>query len=48
VAQPPAGTGQPEYTHMDPAFAGAFDLPDEVVTRELSENTPPVRVASAG
>lgn len=47
VAQPPAGTGKPEYTHMDPGFAGAFDLPDEVVTRELSESTPPVKVASA-
>ena len=48
VAQPPAGNGKPEYTQMDPAFAGAFDLPDEVVTRELSETTPPVKVASAG
>lgn len=47
-AQPPAGTGKPEYTRMDPGFARAFDLPDEVVTRELSETTPPVRVASAG
>lgn len=50
VAQPPAGTGKPEYTQMDDAFAAAFDLPDEVVTREMSENTPPVdvKVASAG
>jgi len=48
LAQPPAGTGKPEYTQMDPAFAGAFDLPDDVVTRELSETTPPVKVASAG
>jgi catechol 2,3-dioxygenase-like lactoylglutathione lyase family enzyme len=48
LAQPPAGTGKPEYTHMDPAFAHAFDLPDEVVTRELSESTPPVQIASAG
>jgi catechol 2,3-dioxygenase-like lactoylglutathione lyase family enzyme len=48
VAQPPAGNGMPEYTHMDPGFASAFDLPDEVVTREMSENTPPVRIASAG
>ena len=48
LAQPPAGTGKPEYTHMDPGFAHAFDLPDEVVTRELSESTPPVQVASAG
>lgn len=47
-AQPPAGTGKPEYTQMDPGFAHAFDLPDEVVTRELSESTPPVQVASAG
>lgn len=47
VAQPPAGSGRPEYTQMDPGFAGAFDMPDEVVTRELSENTPPVKVASA-
>lgn len=45
VPQPAAGTGRPEYTNMDEAFAGAFDLPDEVVTRELSENTPPVKVA---
>ena len=48
LAQPPAGTGKPEYTQMDPGFAHAFDLPDEVVTRELSESTPPVQVASAG
>lgn len=47
VTQPQAGIGRPEYTHMDPAFAGAFDLPDEVVTRELSERTPPVEVANA-
>lgn len=47
VAQPPAGSGCPEYTQMDPAFAGAFDLPDDVVTRELSENTPPVQVSHA-
>lgn len=45
VPQPAAGNGMPEYTQMDPAFAGAFDLPDEVVTKELSENTPPVKVA---
>ncbi len=48
VPQPPAGSGRPEYTHMSEGFAAAFDLPDEVVTRELSENTPPVQVASAG
>ncbi len=48
VAQPTAGNGMPEYTQMDPEFAGAIDLPDEVVTRELSENTPPVKLASAG
>ena len=48
VPQPPAGNGMPEYTHMDPGFAGAFDMADEDVTRELSENTPPVKVASAG
>ena len=48
LMQPPAGTGKPEYTHMDAGFAHAFDLPDEVVTRELSESTPPVKVASAG
>lgn len=45
VAQPPADTGKPEYTQMDPDFGGAFDLPDEFVTRELSESTPPVKVA---
>ena len=43
VPQPPAGTGRPEYTQMDAGFGGAFDLPDDVVTRELSENTPPVQ-----
>ena len=48
VPQPPAGSGRPEYTRMSEGFAAAFDLPDEVVTRELSENTPPVQVASAG
>ena len=48
VEQPPAGNGMPEYTHMDAEFAAAFDLPDEVVTREMSENTPPVQIASAG
>ncbi len=48
IAQPPAGHGKPEYTQMDLGFARAFDLPDEVVTRELSENTPPVKLASAG
>jgi catechol 2,3-dioxygenase-like lactoylglutathione lyase family enzyme len=48
VTQPAAGNGMPEYTQMDPQFAGAFDLPDEVVTREMSENTPPVQLASAG
>ena len=31
-----------------PPLPAAFDLPDEVVTREMSENTPPVKVASAG
>ena len=48
ISQPPAGNGMPEYSQMDPDFAGAFDLPDDVVTRELSENTPPVKIASAG
>ncbi len=45
IAQPSTGTGKPEYTQMDPEFAGAFDLPDEFVTSELSESTPPVKVA---
>ncbi|MDA0822046.1 MAG: VOC family protein [Proteobacteria bacterium] len=45
VAQPAAGIGRPEYTNMDPKFAAAFDLPDEVVTAELSETTPPVKAA---
>ncbi len=45
VAQPAANTGRPEYTNMDPEFAGAFDLPDAVVTAELSEATPPVKAA---
>jgi len=44
VAQPAAGTGRPEYTQMDAGFGGAFDLPDDFVTRELSESTPPVKV----
>ena len=48
VPQPAAGTGKPEYTQMDPGFAAAFDMEDEAVTRDLSENTPPVKVASAG
>lgn len=48
VAQPAAGSGRPEYTQMDEGFGRAFDLPDDFVTRELSESTPPVRVASAG
>lgn len=48
LAQPPAGSGKAEYAQMDAGFARAFDLPDEVVTRELSETTPPVKVASAG
>ncbi len=47
VAQPPAGTGRPEYSQMDPGFGGAFELADEVVTRELSESTPPVKVGAA-
>jgi len=45
VRQPAAGNGRPEYGNMDEAFAGAFDLPDEVVTAELSETTPPVKAA---
>lgn len=47
VPQPPANTGRPEYTQMDEAFRGAFNLADDIVTRELSESTPPVKVASA-
>ena len=45
VPQPAAGTGRPEYSNMDEAFAAAFDLADEVVTREMSESAPPVKVA---
>ena len=45
VPQPAAGTGRPEYSNMDEAFAAAFDLDDEVVTREMSESAPPVKVA---
>ncbi len=47
VAQPPSGNGRPEYSQMDEGFGGAFNLPDDVVTRELSESTPPVKVANA-
>ena len=47
VAQPPLGNGRPEYSQMDAGFGGAFDLPDDFVTRELSESTPPVKVAVA-
>lgn len=47
VAQPPLGNGRPVYTQMDEGFGGAFELPDEVVTRELSETTPPVKAAAA-
>jgi hypothetical protein len=32
---------------MYAGFGGAFDLPDDFVTRELSESTPPVKVAVA-
>jgi catechol 2,3-dioxygenase-like lactoylglutathione lyase family enzyme len=46
VAQPPLGNGRPAYTHMDEGFGGAFDLPDDFVTRELSETTPPVDVSA--
>ena len=42
ITQPPSNNGMPEYSEMDPNFAAAFDLPDEIVTRELSESTPPV------
>ena len=42
IKQPPSNNGMPEYSEMDPAFAAAFDLPDDVVTKELSESTPPV------
>jgi hypothetical protein len=47
VAQPPGGIGRPEYTQMDPGFAAAFEMSDEAVTRELSESSPPVKIASA-
>ena len=46
VAQPPLGNGRPAYTHRDEGFGGAFDLPDDFVTRELSETTPPVDVSA--
>lgn len=45
VQQPAADSGRPEYSNMDEAFAAAFDMPDDDVTRELSESTPPVKVA---
>ncbi|MEX2481156.1 MAG: VOC family protein [Gammaproteobacteria bacterium] len=48
VAQPAPAADRPAYTGMDAGFAAAFDLPDEIVTRELSENTPPVQAAAAG
>ena len=48
VAQPPSGNGMPEYSEMDKAFAAAFELPDDVVTKELSESTPPVRIKLKG
>jgi catechol 2,3-dioxygenase-like lactoylglutathione lyase family enzyme len=44
ISQPPSNNNKPEYSEMDPAFAAAFDLPDEIVTKELSESTPPVTV----
>lgn len=47
VPQPPRGNGRPEYTQMDEGFGGAFDLDDDFVTRNLSENTPPVQLARA-
>lgn len=46
LAQPASGTGKPEYTQMDPAFAHAFNLDDDVVTRAMSETTPPVQVSA--
>jgi len=42
INQPPSNNGMPEYSEMDPNFAAAFDLPDDIVTKELSESTPPV------
>lgn len=48
VPQPPSGNGMPEYSQMEPQFAAAFDMADDDVTANLSENTPPVQVASAG
>ena len=42
IPQPPTGSGMPEYSNMSPEFAAAFDLPDDIVTQRMSENTPPV------
>jgi catechol 2,3-dioxygenase-like lactoylglutathione lyase family enzyme len=46
LPQPAAGSGRPEYSQMSPAFAHAFNLADEVVTRAMSETTPPVPAAA--
>lgn len=46
LAQPAAGNGRPQYSQMDAAFAHAFDVADEVVTRTMSESTPPVQVSA--
>ena len=44
VPQPTEKAGVPNYSQMNEDFAAAFDLPDDFVTREMSEATPPVDV----
>ena len=47
VPQPALDDSKPQYTNMDEVLAGAFDLPDEVVTDKMSETTPPVQIETA-
>ena len=46
VPQPAEKTGIPNYSQMNTDFATAFDLPDDFVTREMSEATPPVNTGN--
>jgi catechol 2,3-dioxygenase-like lactoylglutathione lyase family enzyme len=45
IAQPSMDTDKPVYAGMGEDFRGAYDLPDEVVLSEMSDNIPPVKVA---
>ncbi|MFQ5661508.1 MAG: VOC family protein [Gammaproteobacteria bacterium] len=47
VPQPSAEECRFQYINMDEGLTGAFEMPDDAVTAELSENTPPVQVEAA-